>query len=130
MEIKMERCDWMEDWYTIVKVEKPGEHKEGMSQIGPNSFSMFSSDRLSDADCEGTADEMRVIMQAILDGSTGANFKRCAVSKHAGDNVIFWSPRNSDVRTCELVPIADARAMATAALAELDGTSASVTAAR
>jgi hypothetical protein len=51
---------------------------------------------MSDADVEGTAEEMIAIADAI-DSRAHVSFKRCAV-KWTDEHVEFWSPRNSQRR--------------------------------
>lgn len=81
--------DW--DWWVIERAEHDG--RMWMEPTGPNSASLRCSARISDADVEGTADEMKMIAEAIKARSR-FSAKRCAVMVE-GEQVKFWSPRNS-----------------------------------
>lgn len=106
------RSEHIDDWYLIQRAVHEG--RQGIQQVRPGVARFVCSSRISDADVEGTWDEMRVIAQAIQE-RTGVAFKRCAVQVH-GDDVWFWSPRNSQ-REAE-VPLAVADAMAAQFLTE------------
>ena len=111
MKIEMQRSDW----YVIHKCEEPQDHKEGFIQMSEDGYAFYSSDRLSNADCEGTASEMLEIMEAIIAGES-RSFKRCAVSVPVAGQVFFWSPRNSNDDDMEPVPVEDAIEMAKQAM--------------
>lgn len=72
MKLTIRRVEWMGDWYVIERAP---------------------AGRFSDADVEGTFDEMQAIADAIEQRSTIA-FRRCAVSA-LKEPVSFCSPRNS-----------------------------------
>jgi hypothetical protein len=106
----------MDGWYCIEKKEH--ENEMGFRPFGPpglGGMALYSSARPSDADVEGTAEEMLDIAQAIDErGSFSA--KRCAV-RVEGDFAYFCSPRNSmqDAR----VPFHHARDLAVEIKAKL-----------
>lgn len=104
MKLKLKHCEGMGDWYTIVKAEHDGI--EEFRRTGPNTMSLYCSERVSDACVEGYLHEMADLAKAI-DERGEQSFKRCAVAvdeKH--DRVEFWSPRNS--REPGVVTLADA----------------------
>lgn len=80
-----------DDWFTI-------EHRDhaNIHELRPMAFGgmgLYYSGRISDADVEGTAEEMREIASAIRAlGMAGAT--RCAVDA-TGEHVLFSSPRNT-----------------------------------
>lgn len=78
-------------WYTIERAEHDG--REWLEPLGPGASRYMRSSRISDADVEGTLEEMQGIAKAIRARGTEAH-KRCAVDA-TGDEVRFWSPRNS-----------------------------------
>lgn len=93
--------DW--DWWVIERAEHDG--RTWMEQTGPNSMALRCSARFSDADVEGSADEMREIAKAIrARGRYSA--KRCAV-RVEGDVVSFRSPRNSTMEGVTSLACAD-----------------------
>jgi hypothetical protein len=94
MKIVMEKSEWVDDWYLIVKVEHDGE--QWMEKTGPNTYQMMCSERISDADIEGSEKEMLQIAEGILNRSNVMGLRRCAV-RFESDGVHFWSPRNSRV---------------------------------
>jgi len=98
--------DFLANWYTIERRHHDGRHWD--EQVAPHALALRYSGRISDADVEGSALEMRRIASAIRERST-ACFRRCAVDA-TGDPVEFWSPRNSSERG--RVPLADAMALA------------------
>lgn len=106
------RCGHLDDWFLIQRAEHEG--RQWIQPVEPGVSRFMCSSRISDADVEGSWDEMRVIVQAIQERS-GVAFKRCAVQVH-GEDVWFWSPRNSR-REAE-VSLAAADAMAAQFLAE------------
>lgn len=78
-------------WWCIERAHHDG--RRWMEKLEEHVFALRSSARVSDADVEGTAEEMIGIAQAIRDrGTYGA--KRCAVDA-TGPRVLLWSPRNS-----------------------------------
>lgn len=95
-----------EDWYVIERAEHDG--RIWFERVGPNSMALRSSARISDADVEGTAADMRDIARAI-EARGVVEFRRCAVDASL-DPVRLWSPRNS-TKSGE-VPLADADALA------------------
>jgi hypothetical protein len=76
-------------WYVIERVEP---------YIAPedrfNIIASMNQSRISDADVEGTAEEMLAIADAIVSGGV-ASFRRCAVRMLPDGTVAFFSPRNS-----------------------------------
>ena len=78
-------------WYTIEWAEHDGT--SGLRRMGENVYAFWHSGRVSDADVEGTADEMRGIAKAIRERGYYAA-RRCAVQVNE-TGVEFWSPRNS-----------------------------------
>lgn len=87
--IRKSSDDW--DWYVIERAEHDG--RTWFEPTGPRSMSLRCSSRISDADIEGTAEDMLEIAKAIRDrGQFSA--RRCAVVV-SGNEVEFWSPRNS-----------------------------------
>lgn len=98
--IALVESDGMENWYTIELKEHDGRH--WMKQTDPNSFSLMYSGRISDADVEGTAEDMLEIAKAIRSRKS-FSAKRCSVNySEAEDGFYFSSPRNS--REDALVP--------------------------
>ena len=93
--IVMRPSEHLEDWYLIVHAVHDG--KEWLEQTGPNSSALRCSERISDADVEGTLEEMHEIARAIQSRGT-AFFKRCAVQYVPSDVSYFGSrsPRNSN----------------------------------
>jgi hypothetical protein len=91
MELTIVKSEHMDDWYLIERAEHDG--REWIEQIGPNASTLRCSSRFSDADVEGHGCEMLAIADAI-DAKASEHFKRCAVDVN-GDEVRFWSPRNS-----------------------------------
>lgn len=86
------KSEVMSDWWCIERAEHDG--REWLEEADGYSTFMRSA-RISDADVEGTAEEMVEIARAIRQrGSYSA--KRCAVDAR-GERVLFWSPRNSRV---------------------------------
>lgn len=115
MKIKLNKCEDLGDWYTIIRQEHEG--KEWLDPIGNNGFQYMNSERISDACVEGTAFEMIEIAQAIKSHSF-ASFKRCAVSVE-GNSVSFYSPRNSTMDGVTTLEEADE--FANQVLSELGG---------
>lgn len=98
MRLALVKAEHMKDWYLIERAEHDGrewieEVKAATLDSGSWSRCMRSA-RVSDADVEGTAEEMRRIAVAI-DGRAWVGFKRCAVQVFDSERVEFWSPRNS-----------------------------------
>lgn len=105
------------DWFTIEKVEH--ENRIWMEPVnigGYNSYALRYSGRISDADVEGTAEEMLAIAAAIEEGGF-VSFTRCGVNAK-GTEVAFWSPRNSQVNGH--VTHAEAKALAVEIRAKLE----------
>jgi hypothetical protein len=94
----------MENWYVIERAEHDGRVWLGSAEGMPGVMALHSSARISDADVEGTGEEMLEIADAILTHGE-ARSTRCAVDAR-GDLVLFWSPRNSQKRA--QVPLHDA----------------------
>lgn len=91
MKLTIRRSDALSDWYVIERAEHDG--RAWFEPLGHHSMALRCSSRFSDADVEGTAEEMRAIADAIEKRAT-VSFRRCAVSVQ-GESVLFWSPRNS-----------------------------------
>lgn len=114
MKIKLNKCDHMADWYTIVRAEHDG--REWWEAVGENAYSYSMSERLSPEACiEGNREEMREIANAINCGGA-VSFKRCAVRINDGV-AYFWSPKNSERDAA--VPLDDAIEFADQVLREL-----------
>jgi hypothetical protein len=94
--VRMVKSAWLDDWYIIERAEHDGQ--EWLEPIGePNAqtrgYALMRSARISNADVEGTMDEMVEIAKAIKSNGT-FHAKRCAVDA-TGSRVKLWSPRNS-----------------------------------
>lgn len=106
MKLTLRTGNFIDDWYVIERAEHDG--REWMEKIDEHSYSFQTSARFSDADVEGTKEEMLAIANAIRKRSY-VSFKRCAVhARH--ESVEFWSPRNS--QNAGVVPLEDAIALA------------------
>lgn len=104
------------DWFTIERAHHA--HKFGMQPDPELGCMMVTySGRISDADVEGTAEEMLSIAEAI-EQRASCSHRRCAVSVE-GDLVTFRSPRNS--RRDGVVRIEDADALAAEIRSKLGG---------
>lgn len=79
------------DWFAIERAEHPGT--AGLVQTADGHYRFTHSGRISSADVEGTAAEMRSIAAAIRE-RCHFRAKRCAVDA-SGERVFLWSPRNS-----------------------------------
>lgn len=111
VKLTLKKSDSLDDWYCIERAEH-----DGREWIADGSFQCSS--RISDADVEGTEEEMRAIAQGIRD-RTMASFRRCAVDfgeGPLGQGAMFYSPRNSMDRNKGAVPLARADELA----AEID----------
>ena len=93
------------DWFMIERAEHDGREWSEPRDYGS---AFMTSARISDADIEGTFDEMLGIAAAI-ERRHAFNARRCAVVVD-GDFAAFWSPRNS--RHMARVPLAVADALA------------------
>lgn len=91
MKIVLKKSDALKDWYLIVRAEHDG--LQWLERTGPNSMRLMLSERISDADIEGSADEMLALAEAIQNRKN-IEFRRCAV-EFVGYEVHLWSPRNS-----------------------------------
>lgn len=97
MGLVLVRSESLENWFSIRTTEP--EYRQ-MVQTGPNSEALWISNRVSDACVEGTMLEMLILSRAIL-GQTRYESGRCAVDARGADKydeVLFWSPRNSEMR--------------------------------
>lgn len=112
MKLALKQSGSLEDWYLIEKAEHDGRIWMGRNEYG---MCLMSSARISDADVEGTAEEMKGIAKAIRERG-GASFGRCAVDA-TSEPVKFSSPRNS-LKDGE-VSLADADALASEIEAKL-----------
>lgn len=87
------------DWYTIERAEH--ENRHWMERVQDDDIGSYTalrySGRISDADVEGTAEEMRGIAKAIRERRAYCNARRCAVDATGNEvgTVVFYSPRNS-----------------------------------
>ena len=98
---------WIDDWYCIEWAEHDGQ--QWLERTAPDVVAFRHSGRVSDADVEGTAEEMRRLAAAIqARGSYHA--KRCAVAVDAGV-ASFCSPRNSTKEQAVTLAVADALAV-------------------
>lgn len=91
---KVKRSEFVQDWYVVVRTHHDGKTwLEPAVHEGVPYLSLKTSERLSDADIEGTREEMIALMTAILDGKE-ASFKRCG-AEPVDDGWLLGSPRNS-----------------------------------
>lgn len=90
IQLVLRKSEWLDDWYVIEKADHNG--KVWLEPL-EHGFAFQHAARFSDADVEGSREEMLDIAQAILDRGQ-ASHKRCAVRVN-GDDVFFRSPRNS-----------------------------------
>jgi len=82
----------IDDWFTIEHAVHEGKH--AMEQIpGMRGIRLTYTGRISDADVEGTAADMRAIAAAIRERGEYIT-KRCMVDA-TGERALFSSPRNS-----------------------------------
>lgn len=100
--LTLRKSDWLDDWYVIELAEHDGKVWLEPREHGA---SLNHSGRFSDADVEGTKEEMLSIAAAIK-LRTSESFKRCAVRVN-GDDVFFWSPRNSQRQGHVSLAVAD-----------------------
>lgn len=113
MKLTIQKCEAMQDWYTIERAEHDG--RQWLENIGPNAMALRDSSRFSDADVEGYASEMLAIADAI-ERKSDVEFRRCAVDA-TKDPVKFWSPRNSQTDgACSYAEAADLAAQIRALL--------------
>lgn len=91
MKLTLRKASMLDDWYIIERAEHDG--RVWMESTGPNSSALRCSSRFSDADVEGTAEEMLAIADAI-EARRVFTARRCAV-EITWDGAEFWSPRNS-----------------------------------
>ena len=82
--------DSLPDWYTIELAVHENRHWMEPTQYGA---ALRYSGRISDADVEGTSEEMLAIAAAIKQG-TSVEFRRCA-AEHVDNGYLLHSPRNS-----------------------------------
>lgn len=114
MKIRLNHCDYMGDWYTIVRAEHDG--MEWIERTGPNSSRFMCSERLSPEACiEGDSSDMLAVASAIK--SRGAvSFNRVAVHFEP-DGAHFSSPKNSERDA--IVSVEEADELANQIIAEL-----------
>lgn len=117
MKLKLCKSDDMDDWYTIERAKHNHTLGMGMHPTAGCMMLMYSG-RISDADVEGTAAEMRAIAEAIKARTKNDDARRCAV-RVEGDRVFFWSPRNST--TDGECTLDEADELATQILSEVPG---------
>src|SRR5690242_10090425 len=79
------------DWYCIEKADHA--NTSWMEPLGGGGMAFMTSGRISDADVEGTGEEMLAIADAI-ENRKDCDFKRCSV-EFQGDCILFESPRKS-----------------------------------
>ena len=91
MRLTIRKSDFMTDWYIIERAEHDG--RVWLEKIDEHAMAVRMSSRFSDADVEGTRDEMIELAKAI-ENRSDVSFRRCAVEMR-GESVAFWSPRNS-----------------------------------
>lgn len=91
MKLTLRKSDWLDDWYVIERKEH--ENKQWLKPTH-GGFAFQRSSRISDADVEGTAEEMLAIAQSIK-AKGRKSFKRCSVCYVSDNEVQFCSPRNS-----------------------------------
>lgn len=90
MKLTLRHCVDMGDWYVIERAEHDGRTWWEPTEYGKR---FMTSARFSDADVEGSAEEMLAIADAI-ERRESVRFKRCAVVA-TRERVEFESPRNS-----------------------------------
>lgn len=106
MKLALVKSDGMDDWFLIEKAEHDG--RAWLAPFEGGGAMLMCSSRFSDADVEGTAEEMLGIADAITErGAYSA--RRCSVSID-GDRASFDSPRNS--MSAGVVTLAEADALA------------------
>jgi hypothetical protein len=112
--LTLSKSEWRDDWYVIERRDH-----DGRMWIQPTEYgsSLMCSASISDADVEGTADQMALIAMAI-ERRCSFSAKRCEV-RVDGDKVYFCSPRNSTRDA--VVPLAVADALAREIMAVLGG---------
>jgi hypothetical protein len=100
--LTLRKSDWLTDWYLI----ELAEHDD-KTWLEPRAHgaALMHSGRFSDADVEGEKQEMLAIAAAIK-ARGSESFKRCAVRVN-GEDVFFWSPRNSQRQGHTTLAIAD-----------------------
>jgi len=91
MSLQARRSQSIPDWFVIERLSVEG-----------------APERLTDAAVEGSWEDMAALAEAVERGGRFIG-RRCAVVVH-GDQVIMWSPRNSETPT--YVPLEDALALA------------------
>lgn len=85
----------LNDWYCVEKHEDHHDHETGLVKTDYG-YSWYCSERIADADVEGSSGEMVQMAMAVLAGEECEEARRCAVQVDAEkDRVYFWSPRNS-----------------------------------
>jgi hypothetical protein len=90
--LTLRKSDTLADWYSIEKAEHDGRTwLEKNTELG--CMEIMYSGRISNADVEGTADEMLAIAAAI-ENRSDVCFERCSVEV-CGGLTHFDSPRNS-----------------------------------
>jgi hypothetical protein len=87
------KCDGMPDWFSIEWARHANRHWLEPDSEMPNVVHCRYSGRPSDADVEGTADEMAAIASAI-ETNASTSFHRCA-ARRVDDGYELSSPRNS-----------------------------------
>ncbi len=104
--LTIRKSSYIDNWYLIERKKREGVHGLRIDRDGNGSY--IDSARISDADVEGTAAEMRAIASAI-EASEFVSYYRCAVDART-PQVRFYSPRNSQRHG--IVSRADAVALA------------------
>jgi hypothetical protein len=80
-----------DDWCVIEREAHDGRSWLEKTEYG---HAFMCSARISDADVEGTREEMEAIAHAIETGDSD-RFKRCAASRNDDGSYVLFSPRNS-----------------------------------
>lgn len=104
------KSDSLPDWYAIEKAEHENRHwmEPYQSEHGYSGMAMRYSGRISDADVEGTSEEMLAIASAIKQRKS-ISFRRCAAD-FTERGYQMYSPRNSQAPALITLDEADALA--------------------
>lgn len=91
--LTLRKSDGLPDWYVIEWVEHDGTNWSELTS--PHSSSWRCASRPSDADIEGTSEEMLAIAEG-LERQKSVSFRRCAC-EFISDHFELRSPRNSTI---------------------------------
>jgi hypothetical protein len=108
MKLAFNKVD-IDNWYLIERHEEPWTSRSWVERT-TYGLAFMTSSRLSDADVEGTGEEMLAIAEAI-ESRTDLSFRRCAV-KFGGDGAVYFSSPRNTTDEVEPVSCADADALA------------------